>query len=196
MKLFEKKLYNVLFLLEASVEKDIDKNEIEKLAMAHIENEKQIENLQKQIEDLLNKQNEIQSSNLKISEDIKKMIGTTKYQSLRFGKILVEFKITREKGVTKSAPQWKNIVYQLQKTYEIEEKVINKLANKFNNGNKTFLNINKELNITTESKKINESLGGFLKSLWFGFKSIWSMFYSSFKKRNDHLEKILQLIKQ
>jgi hypothetical protein len=193
-RLHEAKIKNVLLLLEKSVNNDIDSMKLEQLAQAHIENENKLNKLQEDINKLLKQQNDLNANNQKISEDIISMIGNTKSQSFRFGKILVEFKVTRESGVSKSAPQWKKIVESLTKTYEIEEKVITRLTTKFNNGGQAFTNVNKELNITTESVQLKENISSIIRTIWMGFKSALGILLGMFKNSNDELEVLLKQV--
>lgn len=199
----DKEIYKILSLLEAQIGDPIVKKtpvkikknigEIEALSIQHLKNEKEIQRLQERIENLLQKQNEIQDSNTAIQNQIVKMIGDTKEQTIRFGKIIVEFKINVDTKIAPNRPQYAKVVDALQKQYHIETKIINELKLKYNNvGEKTEI-ITKELNITKEGKQlVKENVGKSIKILWQGIKQVFTTLFNSFKNNNDKLEKILQ----
>lgn len=194
MILYEKQIKQILNLLEYQVDSNTDTDIVESLAKKHLLNEKKLSDLEIEIEKLLAQKNKIQDANGDIEEDILEIIGETKTQALRFGKILVNFTVTRETGTTKSSPQYKTIVEVLQKQYNIEQKIIDKFITEYNKGGKTFTTVNKSLSITKESKQLKESLANFFRSIWSGFQGIYKHYFNTYKNQNDYLEKFINKI--
>ncbi|MEO6303509.1 MAG: hypothetical protein ABIP51_10075 [Bacteroidia bacterium] len=197
MKLYEQKIKKILSLLESSVDINVDTQALEACAIEHLANYKKILEIEKKITKLLAQKTELEDANDVINDDILDIIGNTKSQSFRFGKILVEFKVTRDSGITRSAPSWKKIVDELVRTKKVEQKIVDDLSKsvEFNSGNKEFTNVNKDLSIQQEAKQLKEGLGDSLKTIWLGFRSVFSKLFRSFKSQNDHLESLLQSIK-
>lgn len=191
MILYEKQIKQILNLLEYQVDSNTDIDLVETLAKKHLLNEKKLSDLEIEIQRLLAQKNKIEDANGVIEEDILEIIGETKTQALRFGKILVDFKVTKETGTTKSSPQYKAIVEVLQKQYKIEQAIIDKYTAEYNKGGKTFTTVNKSLSITKESKQLKENLTGFFKNIWSSFKGIYNIYFNTYKKQNDYLEKFI-----
>lgn len=186
----------VLFLLEKTIESEQDLAIIETLAKKHLQNVSQLSDLQIQIDKLTHKQAELTLANSDVQNDILKIMGNTKSQSLRFGKILVDFKVIKTKRVTRDAPRWKDIVAALAKQYKIEERIVKKLHDKLNNGNQLKTDIDREFSITKESRQskqlMREGLIDRLHNIWVGFKEIFNSLFGRFKSNNDYLENLLK----
>jgi hypothetical protein len=188
MKLHEQKIRKVLMLLENQVEADETLLEVKKLAQKHVLNQKKISELQEQIDALLKKQTALEDKNGLIEDEILNIIGNTKTQVHRFGKIIVDFQVKLYETKTNSAPQYKNIVAHLQQAYNIEKKVIEDLCAQYNNGGKTSSEFVKTLSITKESKQLKEGISNTMRALWSGVKGVFSRLFKPFKNMLDELE--------
>lgn len=193
-QLYENKIRAVLRLLEKSVLTEAET--VEDLATQHLANVQKISDLEKKIQKLLSQKTEIEDANGVIEDSILDMIGNTKSQCLRFGKIIVDFKVTRNTGVTKSAPQYKNCFYKLVEVAKTEQKVVDKILAQFNNGGKEFTTVDKTLNITKESKQImKESFSNWLKRIYISFRNVFNNLFMSFRAQNDQLEEMVNELK-
>lgn len=193
-QLYENKIRAVLRLLEKSVLTEAET--VEGLAKQHLSNVKKISDLEEQIKALMAQKTEIEDANGVIEDSILDMIGNTKSQCLRFGKIIVDFKVTRDSGVTKNAWQWKNCFYKLVEVSKTEDKVVDKILAQFNNGGKPFTNVDKTLSITKESKQImKESFSNWLKRIYISFRNVFNNLFMSFRSQNDQLEEMVNELK-
>lgn len=193
-KLFESQIKQVLVLLEDAVLTADDNAVLENLATKHLENQRKLADIQTQIDLLMKQQANIAERNEAMEEEILTMIGNTKSQSLRYGKLLIDFKITRETGVTKSSPQYKGILDALVSQGKVEAELVSTMMidPKFNKGNQKFVNVNKELNITKESIQLKENnFLNILKTIWRKAKGAFQNYFSLFKGRNDQIEEMI-----
>lgn len=193
-KLLENQLKKILLLLEDAVLTDSDSTLLEKLAKNHLANVKKLNDLQAQIDALVSQQSSIEEKNEVIKDEILTMIGETKSQSFRFGKLIVDFKITRETAVSKSSPQYKAILEALVSQGKVEEKIVNAMIINplYNKGNKTFTNVNKELTIARESVQLKENnFLNIINTVWRKARGIFQNFFSVFKGKNDQIEQAI-----
>lgn len=193
-RLLEGQIKKVLMLLEDAVLTADDNSILEKLGKEHLSNERKIADLQTQINSLMKQQENLGERNESIEQDILTMIGNTKSQSFRYGKLLIEFKVTRESGVSKSAPQYKAIIDELIAQGKIEAEIVNSMIvnPKYNKGNKSFVNVNKDLAITKESVKLDENgVLNYFKTIWRKAKGAFQNYFSLFKGRNDKIEQMI-----
>lgn len=169
-------------------EKETSPLSLDELAKQHVKTQQRLDDLQAQIDALLAQQQLEQEKLDKVEESIRAAFGETKSKSEKFGKIIIEMKVTRFSYVTKNSPQYKKMIDDLVATGKVQQAVVDKLYDKYNNGGKTVSGTNRELTVTKESIQLKESAFDVFKNIYNGIIGVFKKYLKVFSHRVDDLE--------